>query len=116
MSGDSDGAYGSLNAYWTVDTGFGQLVPKVAVEYYDRDYSDYYFGVRADEATLDRPLYAPDSSIGFDVGIDYIRTFNTNHRLIGSIKYRRYDSEVTDSPLIENDGSPRFVFGYFYNF
>ncbi len=116
VSGDSDGAYGSLNAYWTIDTGFGQLVPKIALEYYDRKYSDYYFGVRADEVRPDRPAYAPDSSIGFDVGIDYIRSFNTNHRLIGSIKYRRYDSEVSDSPLIESDGSPRFVLGYFYSF
>jgi outer membrane scaffolding protein for murein synthesis (MipA/OmpV family) len=116
LSGDSDGSYGSVGAYWTIDTEFGQWVPKVAVEFYDEDYTTYYYGVRTAEATLDRPAYIADSTVNLDVGVDWIYELANHHQLISSLKYRSYGSEVKDSPLIENSGSPRLILGYLYTF
>ena len=117
VSGESDGAYGSLGAYWTFDQGErAQWVPKIAVEYYDSKYSEYYFGVPRVESSAARPAYTPGSAINIDVGVDYIFRFNSNHRIISSAKYRRYGSDIKDSPLVESSGSARFVFSYLYMF
>ena len=116
VTGDSNGSYGSLGAYWHVDRGASQLVPKVAVEYYDSDYTDYYYGVRAGEARSDRPAYIADAVFNLDLGVDFIYRFNRHHQLISSAKYRRFGSSVTDSPLVDKSGSARFVVGYLYVF
>ncbi len=116
VSGKSDGAYGSLGSYWTIDAGRGRWVPKVALEYYDSSYTDYYFGVRADEATADRPAYSADSALHVDLGVDYFHRLTDRQQLIASLKYRHYDSAVKDSPLVDSSGSPRINIGYLYTF
>lgn len=116
VSGNSDGAYGSLGSYWTIEAGRGQWVPKIALEYYDSSYTDYYFGVRADEATEIRPAYSADSALHVDVGVDYFFEIADRHQLITSLKYRHYDSAVKDSPLVDASGSPRINIGYLYTF
>lgn len=116
VSNKSDGAYGSLGSYWTIDHGKGQWVPRVSLEYYDSDYTDYYFGVRASEAASDRPEYTPDSAMHLDVGVDYFYQLTDRQQLIASLKYRHYDSTVKDSPLVDASGSPRFNLGYLYTF
>ncbi|MEM1190052.1 MAG: MipA/OmpV family protein [Pseudomonadota bacterium] len=116
VSGNSDGSYGALGSYWSFRTGRGLWVPKVALEYYDSSYTDYYFGVRPDEVRADRPAYEADSAIHLDVGLDYIFDLADRHQLITSVKYRRYDSEVKDSPLVDASGSPRVNIGYLYTF
>lgn len=116
VSGKSDGAYGSLGSYWIIDAGRGRWVPKVALEYYDGSYTDYYFGVRADEATADRPAYSADSALHVDVGVDYFHKLTDRQQLIASLKYRHYGSAVKDSPLLDSNGSPRFTVGYLYTF
>lgn len=114
--GDSDGSYGSIGAYRSFDTGFGRLVPKFAVEFYDKHYTDYYYGVRAGEALANRPAYEPGAVVNFDLGIDYLVDFGEHHHLISSAKYRHYGSEVKDSPLVDDSGSARFILGYLYTF
>ena len=116
LSGESDGGYGSIGAYWTIETDIGQWVPKVAVEFYDDDYTNYYVGVRAGEATPGRPAYIADSAVNLDFGVDWIHELGDHHRLISSLKYRSYGSEIKDSPLIESSGSPRLILGYLYTF
>jgi outer membrane protein len=116
VAGDANGSYGSLGSYWVLETGIGDFVPKVAVEYYNSDYADYYYGVRSTEALPWRPAYAGETMVNLDVGFDYVLTLGERHRILSSLKYRRYDSAVQDSPLIDAKGSPRFVLGYFYTF
>ena len=116
VSGNSDGSYGALGSYWTIEAGRGEWVPKIALEYYDSSYTDYYFGVRPEEATTDRPAYSADSAIHIDLGVDYSYKLTDRQQLIASLKYRHYDSAVKDSPLIDASGSPRFNIGYLYTF
>jgi MipA family protein len=91
------------------------LMPKAGIERYDAKFTDYYYGVRADEATGTRPRYEAGSSTNFDVGIDFQRAFG-RHLLMGSVKYRGFGSAIKDSPLIEDSGSPRLTLAYLYTF
>ena len=116
VSDESDGAYGALGSYWPIEAGRSQWVPKLALEYYDSNYTNYYFGVRENEATIDRPEYTAGSAMHVDMGVDYFLKLGKSHELIASLKYRHYGSEVRDSPLVDENGSPRINIGYMYNY
>lgn len=116
LAGDSNGSYGSVGAYWIADLPVGELVPKVAVEYYSSDYTGYYYGVQSQDANPERPEYSPGSAINYDFGVDYVVDFAEHHKIISSAKYRAYGSDVKDSPLIDASGSARFILGYLYTF
>lgn len=91
------------------------LMPKAGIERYDAKFTDYYYGVRAEEATGARPRYEAGGSTNFDIGIDFQRAFG-RHLLMGSVKYRGFGSAIKDSPLIEDSGSPRLTLAYLYTF
>lgn len=96
-------------AGWTV-------YPKAGVEYFDRKFVDYYYGVAGDEARADRPAYRGRAAVNLDVGIDVQYDLGAHHTLLGSLKYRGFGSAIKDSPLIDRSGSPRVTLGYVYRF
>ena len=97
------------HAAWTV-------YPKIGIEYFDRKFVDYYYGVGAAEVRPDRPAYRGKASVNLDLGVDLQYELGANHTVLGSIKYRGFGSAIKDSPLIEKSGSPRFTLGYVYRF
>ncbi|WP_368562186.1 MipA/OmpV family protein [Pseudoxanthomonas sp. UTMC 1351] len=105
------------SAYYAYPFQVGKwtLMPKVGIERYDAKFTNYYYGVRANEATETRPYYDAGGSTNFDVGIDFQRAFG-RHLLLGSVKYRGFGSAIKDSPLIEDSGSPRLALAYLYTF
>jgi MipA family protein len=111
----SKGYRASAYYAYPFQAGKWTLMPKLGIERYDARFTNYYYGVRADEATGTRPYYDAGGSTNFDVGIDFQRAFG-RHLLIGSVKYRGFGGAIKDSPLIEDSGSPRLTLAYLYTF
>lgn len=112
----SKGMYGTLQMAWPMRAGSWVVTPRAGVEYFDRKYSDYYFGVRPHEARPDRRAYTLSGTVNLDAGIDLQRAIGLNHLALASVKYRRYGDDIRNSPLIGKGGSPRFNVGYIYRF
>lgn len=112
----SKGIRGGVAYGFPMTKGAWTVMPKLGVEYFDKKFVGYYYGVRAGEATPARPAYAGKSSVNLDVGIDLHYQVGAAHTLLSSVKYRRFGSAVEDSPLIEKRGSPRLTVGYLYRF
>lgn len=112
----SKGIRGGVTYSHPFAAGALTIVPKLGVEYFDRKFVGYYYGVRPGEATTARPAYAGRSSLNLDIGVDIQYGIGTAHTLLSSIKYRRFGSAIEDSPLIDRSGSPRFSVGYLYRF
>ena len=112
----SDGAYGTLQMAWPLQRGAFTVTPRVGLEYYSEKFADYYFGVRANESTAQRPAYKVGSAVNPDFGVDVVWSISPKHQVLGSLKYRRYDQEIQDSPLVDSSGSPRMNFAYIYLF
>lgn len=112
----SKGMYGSVQYGIPVDVAGWTVTPRAGVEFFNAKYADYYFGVRADEARAGRPAYTPGRALNLDLGVDLHRDIGRHHTVFGSVKYRRYDSAIKDSPLMEKSGSPRLNIGYLYRF
>lgn len=112
----SKGIYGTIQYGIPVEVGGWTVTPRAGVEYFNAKYADYYFGVRANEARAGRAAYTPGSALNLDIGVDVHRDLGRHHTVFGSVKYRRYDSGIQDSPLMDKSGSPRFNIGYLYRF
>lgn len=92
---------------------FGPLLvsPQVQLEYQSEKMVEYYYGVRAHEATAERPEYHPTSAFNPSIGTGFMMPglggmFNAN------LRYTWYDSEIADSPLTDNDSSFSLMFVY----
>jgi len=86
--------------------------PFIAWSAYDADLTGYYYGVRADEATVDRPEYNPGSSEWLSLGMNTSWWVSDRIALFANVAFGGPDSAVKNSPLVaSNSGSALFVGG-----
>lgn len=116
-SGNSDGQRFTLGLERTWE--FGErftLTPRVAAMWMDKEYVDYYFGVRNSEARSDRPTYDGKSSMNTEIGVRAAYMFDERHSVLLDIEAVRLGSEIKDSPLVDRSNVNQVVFGYLYRF
>lgn len=116
-SGDSEGQQASLGLERTWE--FGEhimLTPWVAATWLDKDYVDYYFGVRDSEARFDRPTYDGKSTVNTEIGVRGTYMFDQRHSVFLDLEAVRLGSEIKDSPLVDRSTANQVVFGYLYRF
>lgn len=115
VTGDAEGSRSALYYGYPMELGSWVVTPRVGLERYDRKFTDYYYGVRPDEAREGRAAYTADASTNVDVGVDFQRAWK-HHLFLASAKYRRFGDGIADSPLVEDDGSLRFTVAWIYRF
>jgi len=76
------------------------IEPKLSVNQYDKNLSDYYYGVQADEATSLRPQYQGRLALNKTVGVA-ITAFVPIGIFRLDLNNTWYDSGITDSPLTD---------------
>ncbi|KZN38489.1 hypothetical protein N480_12615 [Pseudoalteromonas luteoviolacea S2607] len=94
----------------------GRIVPYIAASYASEDLTNYYYGVKANEATADRTFYQVDSATNFEVGVSSDWFFGQNHMIKADISYTSFDSSIKDSPLVDKSGTFQVLLGYVYVF
>ncbi len=86
------------------------------VEYWSSKKTDYYFGVRAEEATSTRPAYLTDDSYGVYVGGNALKRLTDQVSLIVNVEYRWMGDTVDESPLTSKQDQWSAYTGIFYEF
>jgi outer membrane protein len=86
------------------------LVPGIYVKGFSGDYTDYYFGVTSEDvaknSNIDREYKADAAaSVGATLTAEY--KWNEKLSLIGILGVEKFSSEVTDSPIVNED--PLFI-------
>ncbi|HVK56597.1 MAG TPA: MipA/OmpV family protein [Burkholderiales bacterium] len=92
------------------------LTPRVGASWQDKKYVDYYFGVRDDEARIDRPAYEGKSGVNAEVGARGIYMFDKRHSVLLDVEVSSLPKEIKDSPLVDRSTENRVFFGYLYRF
>lgn len=96
------------------------LIPGAGVVWRSADYNDYYYGVRASEATEDRPAYGPGDGLPNTLewfarlGLRYDIT--PNWSLAAAARVEVLGSEVRDSPIVRKDYLTTVIAGINYFF
>jgi len=82
---------------WTV-------TPSVGVTWQSENLTDYYYGVRPDEATPDRPAYSPTSAYNWRAGLNVYYHWLESWYLFANASYEGLDKTISDSPTVSKDG------------
>lgn len=116
VSDTSNGSELRLGYSYTWAGDRWNLRPDISVSFRDADLNNYYYGVEPDEATSDRPAYAPGSGVDFTIGLYGTWSFWQNWRLIGGVAVTKHDSAIEDSPIIRDGLQPAVFAGAVYDF
>ena len=93
------------------------IMPSWGFSYLSENAVDYYYGVRAGEATTARPEYKPGDAWGITARIYAERPMGRNWTLFGFASYSRFSDAVTDSPLVTaQDGTHNVTIGVLWSF
>ncbi|HEX7248978.1 MAG TPA: MipA/OmpV family protein [Burkholderiales bacterium] len=78
------------------------LRPYAMVGFRDAKLNDYYYGVRPEEATPDRPAYAAGAGVMPEIGIWGAYSLTERFRLIGGFTLARWPQSVISSPIVDS--------------
>lgn len=99
----SDGSEFELGYTALFRAGGFTFVPNLSVKFQDEDVVDYYYGVRPDEATAARPAYRGDSAVVPELSVTAMRELSPQWTLYARIGHAWLPSEITDSPIVDDD-------------
>lgn len=92
------------------------LVPQVGVEWVDKNYVDYYYGVRASEAMAGRAAYIGKSTVNAEISLAGIYRFDKHHSMMLNVGVKSLGKEIKDSPIVDRSTENRVMLGYMYRF
>lgn len=78
-----------------------QLGGSLAVRWKNRDLADYYYGVRPEESTPERPAYAVGSALTYGLGVNTSYLINDRIRANLSAAREWLGDEIADSPIVD---------------
>lgn len=127
---------GTINAQWGFDAGGaskGQNVQlqfirslyrsetfrvngMAGIQWNDKKFNDYYFGVDQDETRSDRPAYQAGAGTQFQIGVNGIYSVKENHALFFGVMVTRLGREQSNSPIVETKTQPMGFLGYSIGF
>ena len=116
VSNTSKGAELRLGYSHTWRHGRWTLRPDLSVAFRDASLNAYYYGVEPDEATADRPAYAPGSGSDYTLALYGTYGFLQNWRLIGGIALTVHAQAVRGSPIVRDGAQPAILAGVVYDF
>lgn len=92
------------------------FTPRLAAEWIDDKYVDYYYGVRQSEATAARTFYEGKSTTNILAGVRVDYTPAKHHTLYLDLAASRFGSTVKDSPLVDKPNQTSIGLSYVYRY
>ena len=112
---DRSGGY-EVAASWMgrFAAGGWTFYPGASVRWQDESLVDYYYGVRASEAIVGRAAYSADAALTPDVSLLATRPLSARWQVFARASHAWLPSEITDSPLVDRNGSTALLVGIGY--
>ncbi len=112
----SKGIEGKLGVERNFRAGSIMFTPHLAVDFVDKKYVDYYYGVTASQATSNRPAYEGKSTVNIEGGLRTAFIFNPANSVFLDLGAKALGKGITDSPLVDRKVTPGAVLGYLHRF
>lgn len=131
-------AYGQLGIKWMHDLGgdhhgslteidYGypiflskqlMLIPGASIKYMDSDYANYYYGISEKEAARDTSVSAYDTGSAFKYGVGLTASyrFTPQWKVVAGGSISWLDSDLEDSPMLDDDTETTVFTGVSYSF
>jgi MipA family protein len=105
----SGGQEVALLLYSPIRFGPVRVEPRVGVAWQSADLTDYYFGVRPEEARPDRPAYEPGSALNLTGGVFVFSPVYRRLLFQGFLRVDQLDDDIEASPIV---GDGQAVVGF----
>ncbi len=92
------------------------FIPNTSITYQDKYLTRYLYGVKQYESKSGRAYYQPDYSVNYTAGlyIEYVTL--KKYSIFGNINYRKFGTEITNSPIVDRESTSNIFIGFNYNF
>jgi outer membrane protein len=111
-----NGQEASLGYRYRFDAGRWSISPFLKWSYQDKKLTDYYFGISEDEALPGRPEFSAGSSQWVSFGVNTAWHATERIVLFANVGFGGTDSDVIDSPLVDEAGFSALFIGGTYTF
>ncbi len=95
------------------------FIPSLGVRWKSENLVDYYYGVNDDEIRFDgavsRASYDGNDAVNPYLQLAVRRKLSDRWSLLGAVQYEWLDSEITDSPIVDDDYEASFLLGILYS-
>lgn len=115
-SGESKSARAKVQAERRFGFGAFGVSPRVGVEWVDRKFVDYYYGVRTTEVRPGRAAYQGDTAANVEGGLRFDYQVAPRQTVFVDVRATRFGSSIKDSPLVDQSGQRGVSLGYLYRF
>lgn len=92
------------------------LIPQVGVEWVDKKYVDYYYGVRGDEVRADRAAYVGTATVNPEVSLTGLYFFDKQHSLMLNVGVKSLGKGIKNSSIVDRSSENHVMVGYKYSF
>ncbi len=116
VTGEHDGQEVIFDFGYGTKVGKSMLQLRAGAGWQSEDLSGYVWGVSADEARAGRPEYAPGDVIIPFVEARMVRPINERWSLMGGLRADFLPSDVSNSPIVDEDNIYSATFGVMFNF
>jgi MipA family protein len=116
LSTDQKGFEARLGISQLLHSGRWTLTPDASLSYRSAKLNDYYYGVRAAEATPGRPAYAAGAGLNASVALHASYQASQHWRLLGGATATLLSSAIHDSPVVSKRVLPAVYVGAAYDF
>lgn len=114
--GNSKGTRARLQIDRRFTAGIFGLTPRIAAEWVNDKYVDYYYGVKTHEIQTSRSLYEGKATTNMQIGLRMDYKPSGPHTVFFDVGATRFGNAVKDSPLVDQPNQNTFAFGYVYHF
>lgn len=114
--GKHDGQELQFSYRYRIEAGPWSISPYASVVWQDASLTNYYFGISEAEATPERPAYLPGESLWISMGLNTAWQASDRITFFGNVGFAGTDSEVINSPLVEESGFSQAFIGGTYTF
>ncbi len=98
-----DGLTSEMSLLWPQEWARGYFVPSISAKYQSDAYADYYYSVTPAEGTPERPSYQAGANTSTEIKLRWGYALSEKWLMTGSLTYEVLASEVTNSPIIDED-------------
>ena len=115
-TGDAEGKRVRLELNRQFQAGAVTITPRVAAQWQDKKFVDYYYGVRTSEVRAGRAAYAGDAATNVELGLRFGYAVAPRHTVFVDLSATGLGSAIKDSPLVDRSNQAGIKAGYLYSF
>ncbi len=116
VSGAHEGYELTVGYRYPISIGPWLLEPALGLQLQSADLVDYYHGVRASEARVDRPAYEGKQAANLVAALTVGYALDARLFVFAGLEQVTLDSGITDSPVVDQTESRKFLLGLSYGF